>query len=198
MTITEASEKFGIEKPSQKPPSTEEAGSGGHGPSAGTGDADHDDEAHVVVVPADDESSDDLEEDDCDDGPVLHASDVLEPFVKKHGWSPAKISQVMAHFWGNVIQAKDILNDIDAFELQGELEAYLNENHSLDDDVPPPKEDPHSPLAVLVKLHERLKYLADELKELNWKKESAADYLREVNGIHKLLPQIQKNIPSED
>jgi hypothetical protein len=60
---------------------------------------------------------------------------------------------------------------------------------------PPPKENPNSPLAVLVKVRGRLKYLQEDIIKIDWKSESPEDYRRELQEISSLIERIAKEVP---
>jgi hypothetical protein len=61
---------------------------------------------------------------------------------------------------------------------------------------PPAKENPNSPLAVLVKVRGRLEYLRDDLSNIDWKSESPEDYRRELQEITSLVERIAKEVPN--
>ena len=60
---------------------------------------------------------------------------------------------------------------------------------------PPPKENPNSPLAVLVKVRGRLEYLQEDIVQIDWKSESPEDYRRELQEITSLIERIAKEVP---
>ena len=64
-----------------------------------------------------------------------------------------------------------------------------NPNH------PPAKENPNSPLAVLVKVCGRLGYLGSDLANIDWKVESPENYRRQLQQITSLVERIAKEVP---
>jgi hypothetical protein len=62
---------------------------------------------------------------------------------------------------------------------------------------PPPKENPNHPLAVLVKIRERLVYLFDEVKHIDWKVEPSHTYRTELDNIVSIAQNIAKEVPHE-
>ncbi len=64
-----------------------------------------------------------------------------------------------------------------------------NPNH------PPAKENPNSPLAVLVKVRGRLEYLRSDLANIDWKVESPEDYRRQLRDITSLIERIATEVP---
>ena len=62
---------------------------------------------------------------------------------------------------------------------------------------PPPKENPDLPLSTLVKVGNRLAYLEEEIKEIDWKNESPKDYRSALAAIIKAARQIAKEIPND-
>jgi hypothetical protein len=59
---------------------------------------------------------------------------------------------------------------------------------------PPPKENPNLPLAVLVKIRERLEYLLEDINSLEWPKDSPQEYHHELAAIADLTTRISKGV----
>ena len=62
--------------------------------------------------------------------------------------------------------------------------------------LPPPKE-PNSPFAVLVMLRNRLDLLTNEIKAVDWAKESAADYLERLDELVAAVEGLRKAVRHE-
>ena len=58
----------------------------------------------------------------------------------------------------------------------------------------PPKENPELPLAVLVRIRNRLEYLTGEITILDWKKNDPDDYQAAILAITNTLRTLQHGV----
>ena len=73
----------------------------------------------------------------------------------------------------------------------------ISDDKSIHNVPPPPaKENPNSPLTVLVKVRGRLEYLRDDVSHIDWKSESPEDYRRELQEITSLIERIAQEVPN--
>ncbi|MGA2256071.1 MAG: hypothetical protein ABSG53_15600 [Thermoguttaceae bacterium] len=70
----------------------------------------------------------------------------------------------------------------------------VHPNRSEADDKKPPKENPEHPLAVLMRVRNRLEYLANEIANLNWKENDPGDYQVAISAITNSLRTIQQGV----
>ena len=73
----------------------------------------------------------------------------------------------------------------------------VNKNKAPNTPPPPPKEDPNAPLAVLARLRCGMEYLVEDLKSIDWSKESADHYCRAITEIHEACEALSAIISPE-
>jgi hypothetical protein len=121
------------------------------------------------------------DEDDEDFG----CGKLFKEAAKRNGWDQQRQIQLLVDFRG-----QDIHDALLWDAHKEKMKDFLAEQEKL----PPPKE-PHSPLAVLVMLRNRLDYVVEDIKAVDWKKESSEDYHKLLDTIRQLVEQIGKGVP---
>jgi len=113
---------------------------------------------------------------------------LFDEVAKRNGWDLQRQLQAMVDFYSPSEALSALLLDLD--DDAADFKDFLAEQEKL----PPPKE-PNSPLSVLVMLRNRLGFLVEDIKAVDWKKESSDDYRKLLDTIRERVEQIGKGVP---
>lgn len=118
---------------------------------------------------------------DRDDDNLLDSGEVWEEHVKKFGWGLQEQIQALVEYWGN----ETVVHLICAVGDAADFKEFLDEVAVR---TAPPKENPDSPLTVLVMIRNRLELLTKDT--IDWQNEPADNCRPVLNQIVEIAQQM--------
>ena len=123
--------------------------------------------------------NDEDEDDDFDSG------ELFDEVAKRNGWDAQRQVQAMVDYWSTDALGTLLMDVAD----EADFKDFLTQQEKL-----PPLKEPMTPLAVLVMLRNRLEYVVEDVKAIDWKEESSEDYRKLLDAIRQLVEQIRTGV----
>jgi hypothetical protein len=135
------------------------------------------------------QTSDVAQEEDGTEEP--DAAELFEQAAKEKGWSEQQQIEMLLKFWEEESLGLLMAGVEDIEEMR---EFLTGLDAPTPPAAPPPPEDLNSPLVVLTKISSRLDMLGDEIKSVDWTKQSKDDYRCLLEDIILTAQQIREEV----